>query len=462
MKKYTPRPSYDDLNPMLKLLPFRNMSNSAKAAILSEAQKLRANKQSDRPYIEQDGFYPRIMQMRYKSNVKPNEIITPDRYEKIKSENKDSDLYRYFDDKDVQWMLNNFVKNGENKLPQAQKGGVASTSDSLRVYNAQVAQNAYYDKNSKYFTNTIRPFTERETQNDPFIKNNTEASLNTLRAIYKGITNKGSGWDELKGARKYSGKTDAEIVANLNNQFKQMKSSDNNVMYYTDLVPPVLDPNAPVAVWDKRIKPRSIISRKPTVEDFPGNAIATFDYDPIAVKPYNMLTPAEKIIRDKKYPRSVNKLKSVTKPIPPPPLKGGRTPMEKILNKVNRTGIKPTGYYPVEGFAPAFKKPVQPIVYQPEPKDYPIVTRPKTQVRGTISGGDMSPDTSSTGDPIFGPTQSLIGHWKDGQFYSADGAQGKVNQADVDLLKDPVALNKYLKSKGLPVKKMGGFNRGKK
>ena len=96
----------------------------------------------------------------------------------------------------------------------------------------------------------------------------------------------------------------------------------------------------------------------------------------------------------------------------------------------------------------------------PEQKDYPIVTRPKAQVRGTISGGEMSPDTTKSGASVFGPANSLIGYWKDNQFYPADGAPGKINQADLDLKNNPEELNKFLKEKGLIQKnklKKGGI-----
>ena len=129
------------------------------------------------------------------------------------------------------------------------------------------------------------------------------------------------------------------------------------------------------------------------------------------------------------------------------------TPDEIKMAKLSKsTGIMPTRYYPGEAGGVYFKKPVG----TPEPKDYPIVTRPKGQVRGTISGGEMSPDTTKSGASVFGPANSLIGYWKDGQFWPTDGAAGKVNQADLDLKNNPEELSKFLRGKGLQMKK-GGF-----
>ena len=36
-----------------------------------------------------------------------------------------------------------------------------------------------------------------------------------------------------------------------------------------------------------------------------------------------------------------------------------------MVNLSDKSGILPTGYYPIKGTAPAFKKPTQKVVYEP-------------------------------------------------------------------------------------------------
>jgi hypothetical protein len=104
-----------------------------------------------------------------------------------------------------------------------------------------------------------------------------------------------------------------------------------------------------------------------------------------------------------------------------------------------------------------FKKPVQPVIYQKEQKDYPIVTRPGAQVRGNITPGQMTRDTTQDGVPIYGPANSTIGYYNNGQFspYTGVNQRGTVNNPDTELMQNSEALKKYLRGKGLNFKKGG-------
>lgn len=104
-----------------------------------------------------------------------------------------------------------------------------------------------------------------------------------------------------------------------------------------------------------------------------------------------------------------------------------------------------------------YKKPVQPVIYQKEQKDYPIVTRPGAQVRGTITPGQMTRDTTQDGVPIYGPANSTIGYWNNGEFspYTGVNQRGTVNNPDTELMQNSEALKKYLRGKGLNFKKGG-------
>jgi len=92
-----------------------------------------------------------------------------------------------------------------------------------------------------------------------------------------------------------------------------------------------------------------------------------------------------------------------------------------------------------------------------EQKDYPIVSRPGAQVRGTITPGQMTRDTTQDGVPIYGPANSTIGYWNNGEFspYTGVNQRGTVNNPDTELMQNPEALKKYLRGKGLNFKKGG-------
>jgi hypothetical protein len=61
---------------------------------------------------------------------------------------------------------------------------------------------------------------------------------------------------------------------------------------------------SPFAVVDKRIKPQRVIGYSPISDDsesYPGGEVTVYDYDPLAVKPYDLRTPQEKIDWERKY-----------------------------------------------------------------------------------------------------------------------------------------------------------------
>ncbi len=103
-----------------------------------------------------------------------------------------------------------------------------------------------------------------------------------------------------------------------------------------------------------------------------------------------------------------------------------------------------------------FKFPKQKVIYR-EQKDYPIVERPGAQVRGTITPGQMTRDTTQDGVPIYGPANSTIGYWNNGTFspYTGVNQRGTVNNPDTELMQNSEALKKYLRGKGLNFKKGG-------
>lgn len=93
----------------------------------------------------------------------------------------------------------------------------------------------------------------------------------------------------------------------------------------------------------------------------------------------------------------------------------------------------------------AWRKKIQPIV-KPKPIEYPI-----HQVQGaqkgniTIHQGQQATIPEPTGQPVYGPSNGLIGYHTDKGFQPTLRRDhlAKNNQADIDLLNDPAKLNEY-------------------
>lgn len=139
------------------------------------------------------------------------------------------------------------------------------------------------------------------------------------------------------------------------------------------------------------------------------------------------------------------------------------------LNKGTGKIIHPESFYnfPIVGGGnynlAQYKKPVQPVIYKAE-ANLPLVnksqyeTRGRANIQSPIAEIDFQPQalkSNSSGDPIYGPSNGLIGYGNNNQFIPANGALGTTNQADMNLLNNPSALKQYIQSKGYKFQ-MGG------
>ena len=57
---------------------------------------------------------------------------------------------------------------------------------------------------------------------------------------------------------------------------------------------------SPFALVDSRVMPQRVISYKGLTSSYPGGGVEVFDYDPLAIKPYHLRTPQERIEWNKK------------------------------------------------------------------------------------------------------------------------------------------------------------------
>ena len=304
-------------------------------------------------------------------------------------------------------------------LPKAQKGKIvvtnpndpklkASRSDSIAVYNQNNKVLNYYNNNKKDYRKKI----DYDTPETPAI-----IEANNLGARKATADNPNYEHNTPQGDRPIK----------LNEYYQKY---DKNTYFQRELAAAILDTNAPFQLFDKRISPTKSYGFEninPTSQLY-GDTVSIYGYDPILVKPVDLLTPEEIRIRLKKYGKN--------------------------------SGIA----------QPPVKKPVQPVVLQKE-QEYPLVNKniykPKLKP-GRITVPQMVTDEVAPPitqprfpkgdyDYIFGPANSVIGRNYNGQFYSEDMPEqrGKVNQPDLDLLNNQEALKKYVQNKGLKFA-MGG------
>ena len=178
----------------------------------------------------------------------------------------------------------------------------ATRQDSVDVLNSQLEQNAYYDKLAKYLQR--KPVRRKYSKNDENlyktdfdIKNELENSRNMLKNA--DIDSKLE-YDVLKT-------TPQELREKAAQYIKYAKSEGKDKYHYLDLVPPLLNYDAPFALFNSKIKPKGTIYRRFDL-DIPGGSVNTWEYDPLAVTPVDMLTPEQKKLREKLYgPQSYSK-----------------------------------------------------------------------------------------------------------------------------------------------------------
>jgi hypothetical protein len=204
----------------------------------------------------------------------------------------------------------------------AQNGrNVATTADSLRVYNSQMALNKFYEnemKAGRIKRSQVYDYPDIKYGNmvDRW-KDLNKDNLNFYRTQILRRSNKLYTFDD---SYKEIFNLSPEQVRQLENKgLAQTKGSSEYQEYYRDLITPMQNLASPFALVDKRIYPQRQISYSPVNRDnYPGGEVVVHDYDPILVKPVNMLTPEEKALRIKKYGKDSGIKETVSKPIQKP------------------------------------------------------------------------------------------------------------------------------------------------
>jgi hypothetical protein len=196
-----------------------------------------------------------------------------------------------------------FQEGGE--IPNAQ-GGRATRADSLAVLNSQLALNKFYEKEVKAgrLKKDKFPFPESTDEIKKRIKLLNKENLDFYRKQIKNRAdnpygnNHGTYDDQYK---RIFNLTPAQVKKLEYQGLGVSKSNNNNKAYYRDMITPMQNLQAPFALIDSRITPQGQVDYRSSANNYPGGDVTVYDYDPLAVTPFDMLTDAQKKERVKKY-----------------------------------------------------------------------------------------------------------------------------------------------------------------
>jgi len=255
---------------------------------------------------------------------------------------------------DVQMMYpgEDYTFDGESvtEYPMMQKGGsIPTAADSVHLYNSQMALNKFYQNEMKAGrikitgSGKFKPYYKRiglynldklNKQNLDFyreaIKNRGEMSVYGRGGLYDDSYN------------YYFNLTPNQVKKLELEGLGKTKSGSKYQQYYRDLITPQQNLASPFALIDSRIDPQRIITYEEVKNyrkdnkykiDYPGGTVEVFDYDPLAIKPYHMRTPQEKIEWEKKY----------GKPKPKPTVKSEpkKEPVKEPVKEIKKEQPKP-------------------------------------------------------------------------------------------------------------------------
>jgi len=202
-------------------------------------------------------------------------------------------------------------KSKKNQPVDNKINSTPTTADSARLYNAQMALNKFYENEMK---------AGRISKTESIEIKNLFTDLNQLNKenldFYRGLINsremsKGRGYYD-KEYRDFFNLSPEQIKKLEYEGLRKTKSGSRSQQYYRDLVTPKQNLKSPFALIDERISPQRVVTYNPNGpspekrSNYPGGIVTVYDYDPLAIKPYNMRTPQEKIEWERKYGKKQN------------------------------------------------------------------------------------------------------------------------------------------------------------
>lgn len=251
---------------------------------------------------------------------------------------------RLYDRKDFYHILR---PNKDGGLVKAQRGTFIprpTETDSLHLYNAQIALNKFYENEMKAgrlrvagaHPALMRNLNVLRDENLDFYRKEVEyrKDMEDRNRSYNNpqIRHREGVWDDEY--KKIFNLTPAQLKKLELQGIGRTKSGNEYQQYYRDLITPLQNLAAPFAMIDSRIKPQREIKYESSDRSgdthYPGGDVLVYDYNPILIKPYRLLTPEEKKKRDQLTKTKPIPTKPVpTKPKPKPPLKAKEKEKEK-------------------------------------------------------------------------------------------------------------------------------------
>jgi hypothetical protein len=195
-----------------------------------------------------------------------------------------------------------FEEGGE-LIPMAQNGR-ATAADSLDVYNRSLKIDAYYNNLRKKGWYKKPKITDVSWLTSKDLKEELKRINKETVDTYNDQSKQDS--DDSYLTKMYPNKNIKETNLKALAEHKKLTRGTRYAM--KDLYPNAIDPVAPTTVVDTRIIPKEVIdydmrgdSNDISVTPPGGSMTGLYRYDPLSVKPWNMLTDAEKKLRVKKY-----------------------------------------------------------------------------------------------------------------------------------------------------------------
>jgi hypothetical protein len=175
----------------------------------------------------------------------------------------------------------------QDLLKSMKKNDLPTQEDSLALYNNSKKVQEYYKK----YKNLVNSYNTKENNPAKFFN-----SLDNAFNHFKRINQSGIVVPSTKD-NNYQ-----DVAANMPESIYR-KNIDKNKFLQRERSNYILDTRAPMQLYDKRIVPtqKSDFENKNRNDVMYGDIVDIDTYDPILIKPVNMLTPEEKIIRQKRY-----------------------------------------------------------------------------------------------------------------------------------------------------------------
>jgi hypothetical protein len=182
----------------------------------------------------------------------------------------------------------------QDLLKSMKKNDLPTQGDSLALYNNSKKVMDYY--NSKNYKETDKSYLGNNKIFNEYVLKNNQGAV----SLFNELNRKSNQRMVTMTNSKDTGK--AKWVTNLPLSL-YYKEIDKNKYFQRELAQHVLDTRAPMQLFDKRITPTLSIGYEniSTLDSMKGDGVEIMTYDPVLVKPVNMLTPEEKAIRLKRY-----------------------------------------------------------------------------------------------------------------------------------------------------------------